>query len=83
MANYDYKKNYDYKGIGGNIKKVNDVIKHIEKIRDCWDEAVDSNEKFYSEFYTNINNLIKDLKSYKGFLEAKGKRLQKYAEWCD
>lgn len=79
----DYRKNYNYKGIGGNITKVNDVIKHLEKVKNGWDEAVDSNESFYNEFYTKMDTLIKNLKAYKGFLEAKGKSLQKYAEWCD
>ena len=78
MADYD-----NYKNLGGNIAKVGNVITKLENIKNSWDEAVDSTEKFYGQFNTKMDTLIKNLKTYKAYLENKGKTIQKYAEWCD
>lgn len=78
MADYD-----NYKNLGGNIAKVGNVITKLETIKNSWDEAVDSNEKFYGQFNSKMDTLIKNLKAYKTYLENKGKTIQKYAEWCD
>lgn len=74
---------YNYKGLGGNVTKVGNVITKLENIKSSWDEAVDSTEPFYGNFNTKMETLIKNLKAYKAYLENQGKDLQKYAEWCD
>lgn len=78
MADYD-----NYKNLGGNITKVGNVITKLETIKKTWDDAVDSKEKFYGQFNSKMDTLIKNLKSYKSYLENKGKTIQHYAEWCD
>ena len=74
---------YDYKNVGGNVAKVNAVIKKIEGVKNSWDEAVSSDQPFYSQFNTKISTLITDLTKYKGYLENQGKELDKYAKWVD
>jgi hypothetical protein len=74
---------YDYSKINGNITKLGNLSQKLKNVRDSWDEAVDSKEPFYEQFKTKINTLITNVDTYKGWLETKGKTLQKYAKWSD
>ena len=78
MADYD-----NYKNLGGNIAKVGNVITKLENIKNSWDEACASSEDFYKQFNSKMDTLIKNLKTYKAYIEDKGKTIQHYAEWCD
>lgn len=81
----DVKDNYPkvYTTIGGQVGELGEVITKLTTVKDKWDEVVSSNEPFYKEFINDIDDLIKHLNGYKGYMETKGKDLKKYAKWAD
>ena len=79
----NYTGHYNYSSIGGQTSEIGSVITKLESIRDQWNEVVNSNETFYNEFLTQIDEIITNLNTYKSFLETKGADIQQLAEWTD
>lgn len=72
-----------YNTIGWQISELTDVISKLNTVKDKWDEVVYSNEPFYNNFITDLDNLITHLNGYKSYMETKGSQLEQYAKWAD
>lgn len=69
------------KTLGNNIEKVQNVIRALETVKTDWPDFVKTDQSFYDEFMTDMEKLIKDLKTFKDNLEDCGEKADQYADW--
>lgn len=71
----------DVKGLGGNIKKYQDIVEALKNIKNNWPEFVNTDQNFSEQFLTDIDKVIQILDKLVENLENKADEAAQYVKW--
>ena len=71
----------DVKGLGGNIKKYQDIVEALKNIKNNQPEFVNTDQNFSEQFLTDIDKVIQILDKLVENLENKADEAAQYVKW--